>query len=222
MSDSADLSGYSGQARLFPLPNLVFFPNVMQPLHIFEPRYRQMTADALAGDRFIAMVLPRPGWEKDYAGKPAIHRVACLGRVLAEQTLEDGRFNILLRGQVQAGRRRNFDHVVGERRVGTEAAALPPCEREAGHDEHDAGHAALRDAQRSEQRRAGQQQQEQRTARVIRRRPGPQREVEQDAGAARQREQGEDEPDERDVHAEGLRDSRADPGEGTPVSTRRK
>src|SRR5947199_7503065 len=87
-----------GVIRLFPLPNLVLFPGAMQPLHIFEPRYRQMTADALAGDRLIAMALPQPGWEPHYLGKPALHPVACLGRILAEQELADGRYNILLRG----------------------------------------------------------------------------------------------------------------------------
>jgi Lon protease-like protein len=101
MSDFAPLLNYAGQARLFPLPNLVFFPHVMQPLHIFEPRYRQMTADALAGDRLIALVLPQAGWEKDYAGQPQIHSIACLGRILADHRLEDGRFNILLRGQAR-------------------------------------------------------------------------------------------------------------------------
>src|SRR5438105_12477392 len=87
-----------GLIRLFPLPNLVLFPGAMQPLHIFEPRYRQMTAHALAGDRLIGMALPLPGWEKDDAGRPAIHPVACIGRIVAEQRLPDGRFNILLRG----------------------------------------------------------------------------------------------------------------------------
>lgn len=98
MNETSPLAEFDGQARLFPLPNLVFFPQVMQPLHIFEPRYRQMTADALDGDRLIALVLPRPGWEKDYADRPAIHPVACIGKILAEQRLEDGRFNLLLRG----------------------------------------------------------------------------------------------------------------------------
>lgn len=98
MSDESPLADFSGTARLFPLPDLVFFPQVMQPLHIFEPRYRQMTSDALTGDRMIALVLPRPGWESDYLGKPALHSVACLGRIVAEQELEDGRFNLLLRG----------------------------------------------------------------------------------------------------------------------------
>src|ERR1043166_7472833 len=98
MSDASFLAGYTGLARLFPLPNLVFFPYVMQPLHIFEPRYRQMTADALDGDRLIALVLPKPGWEDSYAGSPPIYSIATLGAVAADQKLDDGRYNILLRG----------------------------------------------------------------------------------------------------------------------------
>ncbi|MCI0379762.1 MAG: LON peptidase substrate-binding domain-containing protein [Gemmataceae bacterium] len=99
MSDEfSPLAGFAGCARLFPLPNLVFFPQVMQPLHIFEPRYRQMTADALAGDRLIALALLRPGWEESYQQAPAIYSVATLGHVVADQKLEDGRYNILLRG----------------------------------------------------------------------------------------------------------------------------
>jgi Lon protease-like protein len=96
--DLAALSHFNGTARLFPLPNLVLFPYVVQPLHIFEPRYRQMTRDALAADRLIAMVLLRPGWEADYQGRPPLHAVACLGRILAEERLDDGRYNLLLRG----------------------------------------------------------------------------------------------------------------------------
>src|SRR5262249_58348054 len=94
--DQAALSNFHGKARLFPLPNLVLFPHVMQPLHIFEPRYRQMTADTLASDRLIALALLRPGWEADYEGKPDLYPVACLGKVVADQKLEDGRYNILL------------------------------------------------------------------------------------------------------------------------------
>jgi Lon protease-like protein len=96
--DFSALSSFGGTARLFPLPNLVLFPQVMQPLHVFEPRYRQMTAEALDTDRLIALALLQPGWEADFAGTPALHPVACLGRIVAEQRLEDGRFNILLRG----------------------------------------------------------------------------------------------------------------------------
>lgn len=96
MSD--DLGDFSGVVRLFPLPNLVLFPQVVQPLHIFEQRYREMTADALADDKLIAMVLLMPGWQKDYEGRPPIHSVACVGKIVADQQLEDGRYNLLLRG----------------------------------------------------------------------------------------------------------------------------
>ncbi len=99
MSDEASaLEGFRGVARLFPLPNLVMFPHVVQPLHIFEPRYRQMMADALEGDRLLAIVLLEPGWEEDYEGRPPIHAVACLGRVFNEECLADGRYNLLLHG----------------------------------------------------------------------------------------------------------------------------
>jgi Lon protease-like protein len=99
MSDATpNLEDFTGLVRLFPLPNLVMFPSVIQPLHIFEPRYRQMTADALAGDRLIALVLLAPGWEEDYEGRPPIHPVACLGQIITHQRLEDGRYNLLLRG----------------------------------------------------------------------------------------------------------------------------
>src|SRR5437763_12710939 len=96
--DQQALANFPGTARLFPLPNLVLFPHVVQPLHVFEPRYRRMTARALAGDRLIALVLLQPGWEDDYDNRPAVHRVACLGRVIGDQKLDDGRYNLLLRG----------------------------------------------------------------------------------------------------------------------------
>lgn len=83
---------------LFPLPNVVLFPNVFLPLHIFEPRYRQMVNEALKGDRIIGMVLLRPGWEKEYEGRPAVYRVGSAGVVTHAERLKDGRFNIVLRG----------------------------------------------------------------------------------------------------------------------------
>lgn len=93
-----DPEQFDETVRLFPLPGLVFFPHGVQPLHIFEPRYRQMTADALAGDQHIALVLLGDDWEKNYDAKPTIHQVACLGRIVADQLLPDGRYNLLLRG----------------------------------------------------------------------------------------------------------------------------
>jgi Lon protease-like protein len=83
---------------IFPLPNVVLFPNVFLPLHIFEPRYRQMVDDALNGDRIIGMVLLRPGWEGDYEGRPPVYPIGCAGVITHAERLPDGRFNIVLRG----------------------------------------------------------------------------------------------------------------------------
>lgn len=83
---------------LFPLPNVVLFPNVFLPLHIFEGRYRQMVQDALDGDRIIGMVLLRPGWEGQYEGRPAVYPVGCAGLITHAERLPDGRYNIVLRG----------------------------------------------------------------------------------------------------------------------------
>jgi Lon protease-like protein len=103
MSDDHDVPGtFRGVVRLFPLPNLVVFPHVIQPLHIFEPRYRQMMADALDDDRLLAMALLRPGWEEDYHQAPPIYPVVCVGRILQEERLADGRYNLLLQGLARA------------------------------------------------------------------------------------------------------------------------
>jgi Lon protease-like protein len=83
---------------IFPLPNVVLFPQVFLPLHIFEPRYREMVADALAGDRIIGMVLLQPGWEDDYDGRPPIYPIGCAGLITNAERLADGRYNIVLRG----------------------------------------------------------------------------------------------------------------------------
>ena len=86
--------------RLFPLSGVVLFPHVVLPLHIFEPRYRQMTRDALAGDRRIAMVQYVEPRSLPVSGGPAaLERVACLGEIIRHEALPDGRFNILLLGK---------------------------------------------------------------------------------------------------------------------------
>ena len=83
---------------LFPLPNVVLFPRAVLPLHIFEERYKAMTADALDGDGVIAMALLKPGWEKCYYGAPPIEPVVCAGRILTHERLPDGKYNFLLQG----------------------------------------------------------------------------------------------------------------------------
>src|SRR6187397_1202303 len=93
-----DATTFNGLARLFPLPNLVLYPHVMQPLHIFEGRYREMLEDALATDQLIAMAALKPGWETDYESRPPISEYACLGKIVAHRRLPDGRYNLLLLG----------------------------------------------------------------------------------------------------------------------------
>lgn len=83
---------------LFPLPNVVLFPEMPLPLHVFEPRYRTLVADALDGDRIIGMTLLRPGWEADYEGRPSIYPSGCAGHIEHCKSLTDGRFLILLKG----------------------------------------------------------------------------------------------------------------------------
>jgi Lon protease-like protein len=86
---------------IFPLPNLVFFPNTRLPLHVFEPRYRQMITDTLETDKRFGIVLLRPGWEADYFGAPAVHTCGTIGTIEQAVPLDDGRFNILVRGDVR-------------------------------------------------------------------------------------------------------------------------
>jgi hypothetical protein len=83
---------------IFPLPDVVLFPGVFLPLHIFEPRYRQMVGDALDGDRVIGMTLLRPDWEDEYEGRPAVYPLGCAGLITHAERQPDGRFNIVLRG----------------------------------------------------------------------------------------------------------------------------
>jgi uncharacterized protein len=124
---------------LFPLPNVVLFPDVCLPLHIFEPRYRDMTADALKGDRIIGMVLLRPGWERNYEGRPAIYDVGCAGLITHSEKLEDGRYNLVLRG-MEKFRVIGEDHQRSYRRAEVQAI-------------HEGLSDADRDLMRSERRR---------------------------------------------------------------------
>jgi Lon protease-like protein len=83
---------------VFPLPNVVLFPRLPLPLHVFEPRYRAMVRDALRGRRLIGMALLQAGWEVDYAGRPPIFATGTAGEIVRVDELPDGRFNIVLLG----------------------------------------------------------------------------------------------------------------------------
>ena len=83
---------------IFPLQDIMLFPGASRPLHIFEPRYREMVADALEGDRVIGMVMLHAGYEDEYTGNPPIYDIGCAGVITNVQRLEDGRYNIVLSG----------------------------------------------------------------------------------------------------------------------------
>lgn len=83
---------------IFPLQEIMLFPQASRALHIFEPRYREMVADALEGGRIIGMVMLRPGHEDDYYGRPPVYDIGCAGVIADVQKLEDGRYLLVLRG----------------------------------------------------------------------------------------------------------------------------
>ena len=93
-----DEARFTGKVRLLPLPDLVMYPHVMQPIHIYEPRYREMLSEALDHDGLIAMSVLSPGWEADYEDQPAIHPTACLGKIITHQRQENGQYNVLMLG----------------------------------------------------------------------------------------------------------------------------
>ena len=83
---------------VFPLPNFVLFPGVQVPLHIFEPRYREMVADVANAHRIVGMMMLKGEWERDYHAFPDLYEIGCAGRISDLTRLPDGRFNLVLDG----------------------------------------------------------------------------------------------------------------------------
>jgi len=100
--DPTILENFDGKVRLFPLPNVVLFPRVIQPLHIFEPRYKQMVEDALDDNGLIALCLLRPSAGYNANNVAPIYSEICIGKIVQEERLPDGRFNLLLQGVSRA------------------------------------------------------------------------------------------------------------------------
>ena len=86
------------QVRIFPLSEVVLFPDTLLPLHIFEPRYRKMLADALEGDRVIGMVLIK---DPDASPQPTVYPVGCAGTIVEHKPFADGRSLVVLKGTVK-------------------------------------------------------------------------------------------------------------------------
>ena len=83
---------------IYPLQDIMLFPGASRPLHIFEPRYRDMIADAVEGNRIIGMVMLRPGHEDNYDGNPPIYDIGCAGIISNVERLPDGRYNVIVQG----------------------------------------------------------------------------------------------------------------------------
>jgi Lon protease-like protein len=98
---------------IFPLAGAILFPRSQLPLHIFEPRYREMVRDAIDGAGRIAMIQPH---RLDDDNQAPLYGVGCVGDIVGVEELDDGRFNIVLLGA-------NRFRLVGE----AEVAALYRC-----------------------------------------------------------------------------------------------
>ena len=92
---------------VFPLAGALLFPRAQLPLHIFEPRYREMVRDALAGPGRIGMI--QPAGEGD---PPLLFPTGCIGEIVGAEELDDGRFNIILHGSTRF-------RLIAERDLGT-------------------------------------------------------------------------------------------------------
>ena len=107
----ADAIDFREPVALFPLPTVSLLPHALQPLHVFEPRYRKMVEDALgssaAGDfehaAPIAMAtFAGDAWRTEYSGAPALRPVVCVGRIVQHGRRSDGRHDIMLHGVARA------------------------------------------------------------------------------------------------------------------------
>ena len=125
---------------IFPLPGAVLYPGLQLPLHIFEPRYRAMVSDALARDRRIGMIQPRPG-PAESKDPPPLFGIGCVGRIAHVEALDDGRYNIVLEGVAkfrllsELAVTTPFRQIEAELETDVPAEPLPMAQRAALEDE---------------------------------------------------------------------------------------
>jgi len=124
----------STRIALFPLSNVVLFPRVKTPLHIFEPRYRALMRDVLESDRRIGMAVVRPEHQADMAGDPPIFPIGCGGEITEFQQRPDGRYDLVLLGiwrfRVLEEEARTPDRLYRVARVQPLDEAFPEAERD--------------------------------------------------------------------------------------------
>lgn len=109
---------------LFPLPRTVLFPRTFLPLHIFEPRYREMTKDILGSHNHLLLALSmNPDQQDPLPDGAGFHPVGTLTRIVRAEPLVDGRWNLLVQG-VQAVRLFEDSQGTRYRQARFEAAAF--------------------------------------------------------------------------------------------------
>lgn len=110
MFSGFDLPQPKQPVPVFPLPDVVLFPRITLPLHVFELRYRTMVREALSGDRLIALALLEAGWEQDYYGSPPFHEIGCLARFDEVEWRPDDCYDLRVTGVARA----RFTRIVRE------------------------------------------------------------------------------------------------------------
>lgn len=116
------------ELSIFPLPSVTLFPGALLPLHVFEPRYRELVREALAGRRIFAVARLRPGFENDYEGRPPVYDVCGVGAIETHAERKDGRFDLGLRGLARVRIVEELPPVRAFRRVRAERLVEAPCD----------------------------------------------------------------------------------------------
>ncbi len=118
---------------LFPLDSVALLPQQVLPLHIFEPRYRQMMEHTLDSSGQFAMAIFRGrAWKQQYHGRPPLMRAVCVGQIAQHEKLSDGRFNLLLQGICRA---RITSEIPADESLLYRAAILEPIDARVHEDE---------------------------------------------------------------------------------------
>ncbi len=121
---------------IFPLANCVLLPGGLLPLHVFEPRYRELTRDCLAGTQLMAVARLRPGYETSYYGRPPVYDRCGVGRIICSEELPDGRFALLLRGVARVEIARELPSQRAYRQVEARMLSDAEHDRTEAHDTH--------------------------------------------------------------------------------------
>lgn len=116
------------ELSIFPLPSVALFPGALLPLHVFEPRYRELVREALDGRRIFAVARLKPGFENDYEGRPPVFEVCGVGAIESCAERKDGRFDLGLRGLARVRILEELPAVRAFRRVRAERILEPTPE----------------------------------------------------------------------------------------------